>query len=177
MTQGMLAGMKTQERAVQATHPQLGNPHLLYRAIGLVLDSIHHLACGRQKTTTVRRLDLSPSSGGWGRINVVVFCLPHTRRWIESKTSPIALYNIHHRQNPFKSTSPVNSRLQNPWHPFKTFEPPSTGRKQWHFQIWSMALSSANKPSALASIITVDKGVALFIYASFTEPASFLVFS
>jgi hypothetical protein len=29
--------------------------------------------------------------------------LPHTRRWIESKTSPIALYNIHHRQNPFKS--------------------------------------------------------------------------
>jgi hypothetical protein len=25
--------------------------------------------------------------------NVVVFCLPHTRRWIESKTSPIALYN------------------------------------------------------------------------------------
>jgi hypothetical protein len=37
--------------------------------------------------------------------NVVVFCLPHTRRWIESKTSPIALYNIHNRQNPFKSTS------------------------------------------------------------------------
>jgi hypothetical protein len=30
-------------------------------------------------------------------------CLPHTRRWIKSKTSPIALYNIHHRQNPFKS--------------------------------------------------------------------------
>jgi hypothetical protein len=26
--------------------------------------------------------------------NVVVFCLPHTRRWIESKTSPIALYNF-----------------------------------------------------------------------------------
>jgi hypothetical protein len=25
--------------------------------------------------------------------NVVVFYLPHTRRWIESKTSPIALYN------------------------------------------------------------------------------------
>jgi hypothetical protein len=35
--------------------------------------------------------------------NVVVFCLPHTRRLTESKTSPIALYNIHHRQNPFKS--------------------------------------------------------------------------
>jgi hypothetical protein len=33
-----------------------------------------------------------------------VFCLPHTRRWIESKISPVALYNIHHRQNPFKST-------------------------------------------------------------------------
>jgi hypothetical protein len=35
--------------------------------------------------------------------NVVVFCLLHTRRWIESKISPIVLYNIHHRQNPFKS--------------------------------------------------------------------------
>jgi hypothetical protein len=33
----------------------------------------------------------------------VVFCLPRTRRWIESKASPIALYNIQHRQNPFKS--------------------------------------------------------------------------
>jgi hypothetical protein len=37
--------------------------------------------------------------------------------------------------------SPVKSRLQNPWHPFKTSEPPSPGRKQWHFQIWSMTLS------------------------------------
>jgi hypothetical protein len=27
----------------------------------------------------------------------------HTRRRIESKISPIVLYNIHHRQNPFKS--------------------------------------------------------------------------
>jgi hypothetical protein len=34
--------------------------------------------------------------------NVVVFCLLHTRRWMESKISPIVLYNIHHRQNPFK---------------------------------------------------------------------------
>jgi hypothetical protein len=34
---------------------------MLYRAIGLVLDSIHRLVCGRQKTTTFRRLDLSPS--------------------------------------------------------------------------------------------------------------------
>jgi hypothetical protein len=57
------------------------------------LDSIHRLVCGRQNTTTFRRLDLSPSSGGWGRIN------------LESKISPIALYNIHHRQNPFKSTN------------------------------------------------------------------------
>jgi hypothetical protein len=32
-----------------------------------------------------------------------IFCLPHTRRWIKSETSPIALYNINHRQNPFKS--------------------------------------------------------------------------
>jgi hypothetical protein len=44
------------------------------KAIGLVLDFIHRLVC-----------------------------LPHTRRWIKSKTSQIALYNIHHRQNPFKS--------------------------------------------------------------------------
>jgi hypothetical protein len=57
---------------------------MLYKAIGLVLDSIHRFVCGRQKTTTFRRLDLSPSSGGWGRINLL-------RRWIESKTSPIAL--------------------------------------------------------------------------------------
>jgi hypothetical protein len=34
------------------------------RTIGLILDSIHHLVCRRQKTTTFRRLDLSPSSGG-----------------------------------------------------------------------------------------------------------------
>jgi hypothetical protein len=32
----------------------------------------------------------------------VDFCLPHTRSCIESKISPTALYNIHHRQNPFK---------------------------------------------------------------------------
>jgi hypothetical protein len=43
---------------------------MLYRAIGLVLDSVHRLVCGRQKTTTFRRLDLSPSSGGWGTINL-----------------------------------------------------------------------------------------------------------
>jgi hypothetical protein len=36
-------------------------------------------------------------------------CLPHTRRWIKSKTSPIALYNINHRQNPFKSNWPTSS--------------------------------------------------------------------
>jgi hypothetical protein len=35
--------------------------------------------------------------------------LPHTRRLIKSKTSQIALYNIHHRQNPFKSIRELNS--------------------------------------------------------------------
>jgi hypothetical protein len=104
------------------------------------LDFIHRLVCGRQNTTTFRRLDLSPSSGGWGRINllswarqqslsrfillhspedgdrsglrnVVVFCLSHTRQWIKSKTSPIALYNIHHRQNPFKSNYLSSSQV------------------------------------------------------------------
>jgi hypothetical protein len=44
---------------------------MLYRAIGLVLDPIHCLVCWRQNTTTFRRLDLSPSSGGWGRINLL----------------------------------------------------------------------------------------------------------
>jgi hypothetical protein len=47
----------------------LFNKNHFYRAIGLVLDSIHRLVCGKQNTTTFRRLDLSPSSGGWGRIN------------------------------------------------------------------------------------------------------------
>jgi hypothetical protein len=42
-----------------------------YRAIGLVLDFIHRLVYGRQNTTMFRRLDLSPSSGGWGRINLL----------------------------------------------------------------------------------------------------------
>jgi hypothetical protein len=47
--------------------------HKLYkdRAIGLVLDSIHRLVCGRQKTTTFRRLDVSPFSGGRGRKNLL----------------------------------------------------------------------------------------------------------
>jgi hypothetical protein len=39
------------------------NNFMLYRAIGLVLDFIHRLVCGRQKNpTTFRRLDLSPST-------------------------------------------------------------------------------------------------------------------
>jgi hypothetical protein len=36
--------------------------------------------------------------------------LPHTRRWMESKTTPVALYNIHHRQNPYKSISVMQFR-------------------------------------------------------------------
>jgi hypothetical protein len=47
------------------------NLDIKFRATGLVLVSIHRLACGRQKTTTFRRLDLSPSSGEWGRINLL----------------------------------------------------------------------------------------------------------
>jgi hypothetical protein len=50
---------------------EIKTKNLLYRAIGLILDSIHRLVCGTQKTTTFRRLDLSPSSGGWGRINLL----------------------------------------------------------------------------------------------------------
>jgi hypothetical protein len=50
--------------------------------------------------TTFRRLDLfilphPPEDGDRSSLrNVVVFCLPHTRRWIKSKTSPIALCYI-----------------------------------------------------------------------------------
>jgi hypothetical protein len=62
-----------------------------------------------KNTTTFRRLDLSPSSlDQWLRLAlsngpnwVGLSCPIHVRT--ESKTSPIALYNIHHRQNPFKS--------------------------------------------------------------------------
>jgi hypothetical protein len=62
-----------------------------------------------QKTTTFRRLELSPSSGGWGRVDLLSWArqkelvsvsetlwsfvkLPHTRRWTESKKSQIVLY-------------------------------------------------------------------------------------
>jgi hypothetical protein len=55
------------DRAIRAP---LNEPRV-DRAIGLVLDFIHRLVCGRQNTTTFRRLDLSPSSGGWGRINLL----------------------------------------------------------------------------------------------------------
>jgi hypothetical protein len=63
------------------------------RAIGLVLDSIHRLVCGKQNTTTFRRLDLSPSSGGWGQDK-------------PTQLGPLeraSLNHIHHCQNPFKS--------------------------------------------------------------------------
>jgi hypothetical protein len=45
---------------------------MLYRTIGLILDSIHRL----------------------------IFCLPHTRRWIGSKIGPIVLY----KKSPVLST-------------------------------------------------------------------------
>jgi hypothetical protein len=43
----------------------------------------------------------------WSFVN-----LPHTRPWIESKRCQIVLYNIHHRQNPFKS---INQRYVTTW--------------------------------------------------------------
>jgi hypothetical protein len=48
----------------------------------LVLDFIHRLVCKRQKTTTFRRLDLSPSSGGLGRINLLSWA--QLSRWCGS---------------------------------------------------------------------------------------------
>jgi hypothetical protein len=47
--------------------------------------------------------------------NVVVFCLLHTRRWIEAKISPIVLYNIHHHQNPFKSNQDPETAVTPSW--------------------------------------------------------------
>jgi hypothetical protein len=101
-----------------------------YRAIWLFLDSVHRLVCGSftkdhnvLETGSVsilrwmgqgRPTQLGPSERAslshliqitdpvsetlWSFVK-----LPHTRRWTESKRSQIVLYNIHHRQNPFKS--------------------------------------------------------------------------
>jgi hypothetical protein len=66
------------------------NTTMQYRAIGLVLDFIHRLVCNVSETGSVSVLRWMGQD-------------KHTRRWIKSKTSPIALYNIHHCQNPFKS--------------------------------------------------------------------------
>jgi hypothetical protein len=42
----------------------------MYRTIRFILDSIRRrLVYIRQKTTTFRRLDPSPSLGGWGKID------------------------------------------------------------------------------------------------------------
>jgi hypothetical protein len=74
--------------------------NLLYRTIWLLLDSIHHLVCGSfTKDHNVSETgSVSVLRWMWSFVK-----LPHTRRWIESKRSQIVLYNIHHRQNPFKS--------------------------------------------------------------------------
>jgi hypothetical protein len=113
-----------------------------YRAIWLLLDSIHRLVCGSftkdhnvSETACVsvlrwmgqdRPTQLGPSEranlnhwSNWVGLSWPIHLrtetdpvsetlwsfvkLPHTRRWIESKRSQIALYNIHHRQNPLKS--------------------------------------------------------------------------
>jgi hypothetical protein len=78
---------------------------LFYKTIGLILDSIHRLVCTRRrhKTTTFRGLDLSPSSGGWGRINLL--------SWAQSLDCPIVLYNIRRRQNPFKSNYSTSRKV------------------------------------------------------------------
>jgi hypothetical protein len=51
--------------------------------------------------------------------------LSHTRRWTESKRSQIVLYNIHHRQNPFKSTTKLTTCFD------KTFNQPCWKRFCW----------------------------------------------
>jgi hypothetical protein len=53
----------------------------LYRAIVLILDSIHHLVCGRQKTTTWLRLALS-NGPNWVRLS----CPIHVR----TETDPVS---------------------------------------------------------------------------------------
>jgi hypothetical protein len=61
---------------------------MLYRIIGLTLDSIHRLVCGRQKDHNVSET-ASVSVLRW--IGAGSFCLPHTRQWIESKIRQIIL--------------------------------------------------------------------------------------
>jgi hypothetical protein len=91
MTHGMLAGMKRHERAVKATYPWLGNPHLLNqdcRVHGILLKHLNHSALAGHSDT-------------------------------------------------------------------------------FRFGIWPSAQQTS---SVLTSIIVVDKGVVLCIYAPFTEP-------
>jgi hypothetical protein len=53
MTHGMLAGMKTQEWAVQVTYPWLGNPHLLTQDCGIHDVLLKHLNHPSQAGKTV----------------------------------------------------------------------------------------------------------------------------
>jgi hypothetical protein len=55
----------------------LGTNCVLYRTIRFILDFIHRLVYIRQEITTFRRLDLSPSSGGWGKIDQTVYFFLH----------------------------------------------------------------------------------------------------
>jgi hypothetical protein len=96
----------------------------LYRTIWLILDSVHRLVCGsftKDHNVSVQWLRLALSDGpNWVGLSCPIHLrtetdpvsetlwsfvkFPHTRRWTESKRSQIILYNIHHRQNPFKTT-------------------------------------------------------------------------
>jgi hypothetical protein len=102
-----------------------------------------------QNTTKFRRLNLSPSSDGWGRVdvlswarqkelvsitgfidwsslrNVVVFCKTSTYETMDRvQKSQIVLYNIHHRQNHFKS-----NRITSAMDPYPTSTPGNYSRR------------------------------------------------
>jgi hypothetical protein len=54
---------------IKCKYKQYQNTELL--AYFFFFYSIHRLVYRRQETTTFRRLDLSPSSGGWGKIDLL----------------------------------------------------------------------------------------------------------
>jgi hypothetical protein len=73
-----------------------------------------------KNNTTFRRLDLSPSSGGWGRINLLSWArykelvsipgyfLSSTYKTMDKvQNKPNSSVQLHHRQNPFKSISVI----------------------------------------------------------------------
>jgi hypothetical protein len=90
----------------------------LYRTIWLLLDSISIAALafsdGPNWVGLPFPIHLKTETDPVSETLWSFLKLPHTRRWTESKRSQIVLYNIHHRQNTFKSTSTLVVYLTTP---------------------------------------------------------------